>query len=46
MVPNFTFEVKPVIVGQEHAKCHDFAGHYFSHSIKITAAFGKIGDTG
>jgi hypothetical protein len=46
MMPDFTFEVKPIIVRQEHAKRHDFAGHYLSHSIKVTASFGKIGDAG
>ena len=46
MVPDFTFEVKPVIVREEHAKRHYFADHYLAHGIEITAALGKICDAG
>jgi hypothetical protein len=45
MVPDFTFEVKPVVVRKEHAKRNDFANHHLAHGIEITAAFGKIGNT-
>src|SRR5215813_12984813 len=44
MMPDFTFEVKPVVVRKEHTKSNDFADHYLAHGIKVTAAFGKIGD--
>jgi hypothetical protein len=44
MVPNFTFEVEPVVVRKKHAKRNDLSGHYLAHSIEITAALRKIGD--
>lgn len=44
MMPDFTFEVKPIVVRKEHTKSNDFADHYLAHGIKVTAAFGKIGD--
>jgi hypothetical protein len=43
-MPDFTFEVKPVVVRKEHTKSNDLAGHHLAHGIKVTAAFGKIGD--
>jgi hypothetical protein len=44
MMPNFTFEVKPVVVRKKHAKRNDFPNHHLAHGIEVTAAFGKIGD--
>lgn len=46
MMPNFTFEVKPVVVRKEHSKSNDFADHYLAHGIEVAAAFGKICDAG
>ena len=46
MMPNLTFEVKPVVVRKEHSKSNDLADHYLAHGIKVTAAFGKISDAG
>ena len=44
MMPNFTFEVKPVVVRKEHTESNDFADQHLAHGIKVTAAFGKISD--
>ena len=44
MMPNLTFEVKPVVVRKEHTKRHDLADHHLAHGIEVTAAFGKISD--
>ena len=44
MVPNFTFEVKPIAIGKQDAKRHDLAGHYLAHSIKVTATLRQVGD--
>ena len=46
MMPDFTFEVKPVIVRKQHAKGNDLTDHYLAHGIEITAAFGEIRDAG
>jgi hypothetical protein len=45
-MPHLTFEVDPVAVRKEYTKRYDFADHYLSHGIEITAAFGKIRDLG
>ena len=44
VMPDFTFEVKPVTVRKQHAKGDDLANHYLAHGIEITAAFGEIGN--
>ena len=44
MMPNFTFEVKPIAVRKQDAKRHDLAGHYLAHGIKVTTAFREVGD--
>ena len=44
MMPNFTFEVKPVVIRKEHTKRNYFAGHHLAHGIEVTAAFRKIRD--
>src|SRR6185295_6882941 len=44
MMPHLAFEIKPVVVRKEHTKRNDFAGHYLTHGIEVTAAFGKICD--
>jgi hypothetical protein len=43
-MPNFTFEVKPVVVRKEHTKRNDFADHHLAHGIEVTATFRKIRD--
>ena len=45
MMPDFTFEVKPVVARKEHSKSNDLANHYLTHGIEVTAAFGKISVT-
>ena len=44
MMPDFTFEVKPVVVRKQHTESNDFARHHLAHSVEVTAALGKIGD--
>ena len=46
MMPHFTFEIKPLIVRQQHAKSDDLADHHFANRVEITTSFGKIGDAG
>ena len=46
MVPDLTFEIKPLVVGQQHAKRDNFSHHHFADSIEIATAFGKIRDAG
>src|SRR5689334_6796979 len=46
MMPDFTFEVKPVVVRKEHTKSNDLADPHLAHGIEVTTAFGKIGDAG
>jgi hypothetical protein len=46
MMPHLTFEIKPVVVRQEHTKSDDFSDHDLAHGIEVTATFGKIGDAG
>jgi hypothetical protein len=45
-MPHLTLKVEPVAVRKEHTESNDLADHYLSHSIKITATGGKIGDAG
>jgi len=45
MVPDLAFEIKPVVVGQQHAKGDNLPRHHLADGIEITAAFGKIGDS-
>src|ERR1041384_2138727 len=40
MMPNFTFEVKPIVVRKEHTKSNDLADHHLAHAIEVTPAFG------
>src|SRR5258707_13851481 len=42
MVPNLTFEVKPILVWKQYAKGHDFASHYLPYGVQVTATFRKI----
>jgi hypothetical protein len=44
MMPDFTFKVKPITVRKQDTKCHDLAGHYLAHGIKITTTLREIGD--
>lgn len=44
MVSHFAFEIKPVIVRQQHAERDNLSDHYLANGIEIAAAFGKIGD--
>ena len=46
MMPNLTFEVKPVVVRKQDSKRNDFADHHLAHGIEVTTAFGKISDAG
>jgi len=46
MMPNFTFEVKPIAVRKQNTKRDNLARHYLPHSIEVTAALGKVGDEG
>ena len=46
MVPDFALEIKPLIIRQQHAKRDDLSHHHLTDSVKIAAAFGKIGDAG
>jgi len=42
MVSHFAFEIEPIAVRQQDTKRDDFAGHYLTYSIEITATFRKI----
>lgn len=44
VMPDFTFEIKPITVRKHYAKGDDLANHYLAHGIEVTAAFGEIGD--
>jgi hypothetical protein len=44
VVPDFTFEIKPVVVRKKHTKRNDFANHHLAHGIEVTPTFGKISD--
>lgn len=46
MMPNFTFEVKPIAIRQQHTKRNDLAGHYLTHGIKVAASLRKVSDAG
>ncbi len=44
MMPDFTFEIKPIAVRKQDTERHDLAGHYLAHSIKVTTTFREVGD--
>jgi len=46
MVADFTFEIKPLAVGQRHAEGDYLSHHHFANGVEIATALGKIGDTG
>jgi hypothetical protein len=46
MVPDFTFEIKPVVARQQHAEGDNLSHHHLADGVEITAALGEIGDTG
>ena len=46
MMPDFTFEIKPVVVRKEHTKGDDFTDHHVAHCIEVTTALREIRNAG
>src|SRR6185436_13064848 len=44
VMSNFTLKIKPVIIGQQHAKADDLASSYLANRIEVAAALRQICD--